>query len=143
MSDRQFIQKFESLAIPAEAFHHADHVHLAFAYLQEYPILQALEKFSAALKRFALAYDKPHLYNETITYAYVFLIHERIMRGEVRSWEEFATDNPDLLRWKGGILSRYYQESTLKCDLAKRIFVFPDKYLRPATSLLEVRSDRS
>jgi hypothetical protein len=142
MTDRQFIHDFESLAIPAAAFHHADHVHLAFAYLQEYPILQALERFSSALKRFALANGRSQLYNETITFAYFFLIHERMARGEVTSWIEFAIANPDLLKWRDGILSDYYQEATLKSDLAKRVFVFPDRSLDLSTSLLELPADR-
>jgi hypothetical protein len=43
------------------------------------------------------------------------------------SWEEFALLNPDLLTWKDGILSRYYRESTLKSDLARKVFVLPDR----------------
>ena len=42
-------------------------------------------------------------------------------------WDEFARRNPDLLIWKNGILSRYYQEATLQSDLARSIFVLPDK----------------
>jgi hypothetical protein len=45
----------------------------------------------------------------------------------VQSWEEFAQANPDLLMWKNGILKRYYAEETLQSDLAKRVFIFPDK----------------
>ena len=31
--------------------------------------------------------------------------------------------NPDLLIWKDGILNRYYEEATLKADLARRVFL--------------------
>jgi hypothetical protein len=44
-------------------------------------------------------------------------------------WEEFARNNPDLLSWKDGILTRYYRAETLASNLAKTIFVLPD--LRP------------
>ena len=95
----------------ADSFHHADHVRLAFAYLCEYPVLEALEKFSSALKRFAAARGKTQLYNETITCAYFFLIRERMARSAGASWEEFARQNADLLTWKDGILNRYYHEA--------------------------------
>jgi hypothetical protein len=49
MSNRELIRQFESDLIPQDSFHHADHVRLAFAYLCEYPALQALDKFCAAL----------------------------------------------------------------------------------------------
>jgi hypothetical protein len=127
MSNQELIQRFESDAIPEDSFHHADHVRLAFAYLCEYPVLQGLERFVTALKRFAAARGKTQLYNETITCAYFFLICERMARSRCAGWEEFANHNPDLLTWKDGILNRYYKEATLKSDLARVVFLFPDK----------------
>ncbi len=64
---------------------------------------------------------------ETITHAFFFLIRERMARTRAANWEEFARQNPDLLQWKDGILSRYYCEATLQSDLARSVFVFPDK----------------
>jgi hypothetical protein len=80
------------------------------------------------LKRFAAARGKSQLYSETVTHAYFFLIRERMARFAGSGWEEFARSNSDLLTWKGGILSRYYQEATLRSDLARTVFVFPDKF---------------
>jgi hypothetical protein len=142
MSNEEFIRCFENDALPEDSFHHADHVRLAFAYLRKYPVLQALEKFASALKRFAAARGKTQLYNETITCAYFFLIRERMARSEGGSWEEFARQNPDLLIWKDGILSRYYQETTLKSELARNVFVLPDKCFKSQTSVLEVARHR-
>ena len=127
MTDEELIHAFETDTLPENSFHHADHVRLAFAYLSRYPALQALDRFASALKRFAAAHGKPDLYNETVTHAYFFLIRERIARFVGSGWEEFAGLNADLLMWRGGILSRYYQEATLKSDLARTVFVFPDK----------------
>ncbi len=83
MTDQQLIDQFESGTIQPELFHHADHVRLAFAYLSRNPPLQALEKFTGALRKYAAAHGKPNLYHETITHAYFFLIRERIVRTEV------------------------------------------------------------
>ena len=127
MKNDELIRGFDAGSPPGDGFHHADHVRLAFAYLCEYPPLEALAKFSAALKRFAIARGKPNLYNETITHAYFFLIRERMARLPGCSWDTFADRNPDLLTWKDGILGRYYLESTLQSELARAVFVFPDK----------------
>jgi hypothetical protein len=126
MTDAEIILRFESGEISPASFHHADHVRLAFAYLSEYPVLEALQRFTAALKDFAAANGKPQLYHETITFAFFFLIRERIERSPARDWENFERDNPDLFAWKNGILSRYYSNSTLESDLARRVFVLPD-----------------
>jgi hypothetical protein len=127
VSNEELIRRFEDDALPEDSFHHADHVRLAFAYLCQYPALRALEKFSTALKRFAAARGKAQLYNETVTCAYLFLIHERMARCEGADWEEFARRNPELLVWKNGLLDRYYREATLKSDIARRVFVLPDR----------------
>jgi len=140
MRNEEIIRNFENDAVPGASFHHADHVRLAFAYLCEYPVLQALEKFASALKRFATARGKTQLYHEAITCAYFFLISERMAHCEGAGWEDFAQLNADLLGWKDGVLTRYYHESTLKSDLARRVFVLPDKCLESQASLLEVPS---
>jgi hypothetical protein len=128
MTDQELIAKFESGSLPANAFHHPDHVRMAFAYLSQYPVLEALQKFCSGLKQFAKAQGKENLYHETITWAYLFLINERISRAATAlSWEQFASENPDLLTWKDSVLKRYYTDETLQSNLAKRVFVFPDK----------------
>jgi hypothetical protein len=127
VSNEELIHRFEADAIPEDAFHHADHVHLAFAYLCQYPALQALEQFAGALKRFATARGKADRYHETITHAYFFLIRERMAKLQTVNWDEFEKQNSDLLAWKDGILNRYYRDATLKSDLARKVFVFPDK----------------
>lgn len=127
MTNQEFIQRFEADCLPEGSFHHADHVRLVFAYLCEFSVLVALEKVASALKRLADARGKSQLYNETITHAYFFLIRERMARASSEDWDEFARRNSDLLVWKDGILGRYYHEATLRSDLARSVFVFPDK----------------
>jgi hypothetical protein len=131
MNDEEIIQRFEQSQAPGGSFHHSDHIRVAFAYLSRFPALEALQKFSSALQRFAAAQGKPGLYHETITWAYLFLIRERMLRSaRPQSWEEFAADNPDLLTWErgtGGILARYYQPETLKSPAARAAFILPDK----------------
>ena len=126
MTDEEFIDCFEADRMPGEV-HHAEHVRLAFAYLSRFPVLQALDRFASALKRLATARGKTGLYHETITHAYFFLIRERMARCGACGWLEFSRRNPDLLVWRDGILGRYYRDATLKSDLARSVFVFPDK----------------
>jgi hypothetical protein len=141
----QLIRDFECDANPGAPFHHADHVRLGFAYLCEYPVLRAIERFSAALKRFAVSRGKPQLFHETITCAYLFLIHERMAQreSETSSWEDFARCNPDLLDSKDAVLRNYYSDAVLRSDLARKVFVLPDKCLAITTShLVEVGERR-
>ena len=128
MTDEEFMARFENGGLAGESFHHADHVKMAFLYLSRYPALEALERFSGSLVRFAEAKGKPGLYHETITWAFLLLIRERMARaGDPQSWAQFAANNTDLLNWKENILQKYYRAETLSSDLARRTFLFPDK----------------
>ena len=124
------IRRFEDGTLPASDFHHRDHVRLAWLYLDEEPPLSALARFAEGLKRFAFRNGAEGLYHETITWAYLFLIHERKAQAETgETWEEFAARNPDLLTWKPSVLDGYYRPETLASDLARRVFVMPDRIL--------------
>ena len=128
LNDEEFVRQFEACTLPAECFHHRDHVKLAWLYLQRHSLLETVQKFSEGIKRFAAAHGKSDLYHETITWAYVFLIHERRQRaGGEQSWEAFGAVNPDLMNWQTSILKSLYREETLRSELARRIFIFPDR----------------
>lgn len=127
MNESEWMQAFESSALPLVSFHHADHVKMAFLYLQKYPPLEALDRFSSALARLAAANGKPTLYNETVTWAFLLLIRERIARAETsQTWTAFSAANADLLSWDKNVLKKYYLPETLTSELAKRVFLFPD-----------------
>src|SRR5689334_5720928 len=124
MRDDEFIAQFEAGTLPESSFHHADHVRLAWLYLQRFGILEALTRFAEGLKRLAARYGKANRYHETITWGYFFLINERLARAdEPHSWDRFAKNNVDLLTWPNHVLARYYGRETLKSDLARRIFI--------------------
>ena len=128
MDNESLIRLFEAGEAPPDGFHHREHVRVAWWYLSESPLPEALGRFGAGLRRFADAQGKPDLYHETITTAYVLLIAERLDDGDRElDWDDFARRNPDLLTWRPSILARYYREETLASARAKRTFVMPDR----------------
>jgi hypothetical protein len=125
--DWQAVRAFEAAAIPNGSFHHRDHVRMAWLYLRLYPLNEALSRFTAALRHFAAMNGHSGLYNETVTWAYLLLLNERLERfGRTLAWQEFVELNPDILIWKGSVLERYYRPETIRSDFAKRVFVMPD-----------------
>lgn len=79
MDDRELVNAFEAGSVPGGGFHHEQHVRVAWYYLRQHSLLEALERFQTNLRAFAQAQGKPDLYHETITTAYVLLINERIL----------------------------------------------------------------
>jgi hypothetical protein len=128
IGDEDLVQVFEAGQDPPGGFHHREHVRVVWYYLQHASMPEALVRFSESLRRFAIAHDKPNLFHETITTAFVLLINERLDDGNRgRGWPDFAERNPDLLSWKPSILERYYHPETLASERARRTFVLPDR----------------
>jgi hypothetical protein len=143
VTDHELVERFEDCTLPLECFHHEEHVRVAFLYLCRYPVLDALERFSGSLRRFAARHGKGGLCHETITWAYILLIRERMARAERKqTWPEFRANNTDLFDRETNILKKYYREETLASDLAKSTFLLPDKTADPVLTIAERQTFR-
>ncbi len=137
------IAALEDLSLPLAAFTHRAHVQAGFAYLQRDGFAGALAAMAQAIRRFAAHHGKAALYHETITVAFLALIHARMAEdllarqdGAVAAeldpphldpqdldWHGFAANHSDL--FAGNLLARYYDKATLATPLARRCFVLP------------------
>jgi hypothetical protein len=126
--DDELLRQFEDCSLPLDHLRHSAHIQIAFLYLCRHPVLDVLARFPKALKRYAATHGQEGLYHETVTWAYILLINERMKRaGDAHGWAEFASANPDLLTWTHSILKQYYRDETLSSALARKIFLLPDK----------------
>ena len=125
MTDQELLRRFEDCTL--DAFPHRDHVRVAWLYLRRDSFLRAAAAFVDGLRRFATAAGKPGLYHETITWAFLVIIRERMHGRPGQEWEEFAKENSDLLSWKPSVLDRYYSTETLFSDRARNVFLMPDR----------------
>ena len=126
--EQALLRGFVDTTLPAEQFHHEQHVHVAWLFVRKYGMPAALAEFTTAIKRFADAKGATGRYHETITWAFLLLIGERQAKCDAKVWDEFARANPDFLAWKPSILERYYSSETLQSELARNVFVFPDRW---------------
>jgi hypothetical protein len=131
MQDEELLSKFEDTSLPLSEFHHEEHLRVAFLYLRRHALLDVLERFPAALQRYAAAHGKNGLYHQTISWAFLFIVHERMAAGgETESWEEFKQSNVDLLQGSKSTLAKYYRDDTIASPAARQYFVMPDRWLR-------------
>lgn len=127
MTDDELYEAFTSTLLPADQFHHEQHVRVAWLFVRRYGMPAAIGEFSEAIKRFAAAKGAHGLYHQTITWAFLLIIGERHARQPAETWPAFAAAHPDLLAWKPSVLDRYYSKEALASDLARRAFVMPDR----------------
>lgn len=136
MTCDELIGQLEDCTLPLPAFDHRAHLQAGFGYLQRHGFAGGLAAMAAALRRFAAHHGKHGLYHETVTAAFLALIHQRmaedlaadgaeIALAGARSldWERFAAAHPDL--FASDLLARYYSKDTLRSDLARHCFVLP------------------
>lgn len=121
------LDRFNDTSLPASEFHHRQHVEVAWMFVRDYGMPAALDAFSTALKRFAVAKGATGLYHQTITWAFLLIIAERQARCHAQDFDAFAAANPDVLAWKRSILDRYYSRELLVSDLARKTFLMPDR----------------
>lgn len=126
MDDQRFLTAFEEGTL--ETFPHGAHLRAVWLYLRDLPMAEGTARFMERLQfnvRIRGAEDK---YHATVTWAFVLLVNERMVRHrDARTWEEFLAQNRDLLDDGKGVLGRYYRPETLGSDLARRVFLMPDR----------------
>jgi hypothetical protein len=80
MHNDDLIAAFESRTLKPEAFPHREHVRVAWILLQQHPLPEAAARFCSGLRALASSAGKPERYHETVTWAYLLLINDRIAR---------------------------------------------------------------
>lgn len=126
-SPETLLTLFEKRELDPAGFRHRDHVALAWALLRRDPPLTAIEKYVAGLKQLTLSVGRPEAYHATITWAFLLLVQERCGRDPEAGWEAFERANADLFTWNPSVLERYYRPETLGSDLARQVFLLPDR----------------
>lgn len=125
----QLVDAFENASLDPGGFNHEAHMLVAWHYLQEYSLLDALSRFTEALRRLTRKLGVTSKYHETISWFYMIQIAERCRGKTGADWPAFKAANPDLFEQHPGLIHKYYSQSLLSSATARRLFVFPD--LRP------------
>jgi hypothetical protein len=141
MRDDDLLARFEALQIEPRDFGHAEHVRLAYAMLADLGDFgEAAVRYRRALRAFAAHVGAAGKYHETLTWAYLALVHEqmfelyrergvdpgdRVARQSVTSLELLARF-PDLADHRAGALARYYDVKAIAASpTARAVFVLP------------------
>ena len=134
----RLVDAFEAADVPTEwRFSHHEHVLVTWHLFHRHEPTRVIDILRRGLQAIATSRGKPGRYHETITWAFAVLIHERIARSAADgSWDAFKRANDDLFDWETSI-ARYYSQEALDTDVARRVFVFPDRISDPSLSPAE------
>lgn len=129
MDDETFLRQFEDCTFPLDAFHHREHVKVAYLYLRQFPLATAVERVRDGIQRYNAAHQVPNAidrgYHETITLAWIWLVHFTLSEhGPADSSDAFFEAHPEL--WQMKVLRFFYSRNVLMTEKAKAEFVEPD-----------------
>jgi hypothetical protein len=131
-SDEDFLRAFEDLSLPAELFHHREHLRVAWLYLKSSDASRAAELMSAAIRRFANHQGATQKYHHTLTLAWMRLVAAALVETpEGYSFEKFLAAHPELA--DKTILSKFYSNEHLQTTAARDGWAEPD--LQPLPNL--------
>lgn len=120
------IREFESLRFDPASFDHEAHVCVAWRYLQDFELLDAIARYRSTLKRLTSKLGIPEKYHETITWFYMIAVAEGAV-GEARNdWPAFKAENPELFERNPSAIRRHYTNERLNSDNARELFLLPD-----------------
>ena len=125
LSDDEFVATFEECTISPAAFHHADHVRLAWIYAGRYDAKGAEEKLLAGIRRFAAKAGVPEKFQYTMTVAWSRLVAASRKNSKVENtFGEWIASHPEFLDRRR--LEKHYSEDKLRGEPARTTWVPPD-----------------
>ncbi len=125
VASENLIQAFEARTLEPSAFHHKDHVIVAYALLSKSCFMDAATVYARSIDTMAIKAGAPEKFNLTITLAFMSMIAERMAGADYREFEDFISRNPDLL--SRDILKTWYSPARMHSDLARAMFLMPDR----------------
>ena len=131
-SDEKFLRAFEDLSLPADLFHHREHIHVAWFYLKSCDASRAAERMSEGIRRFANHHGATQKYHHTLTLAWMRLVAAALAETpEGFTFEQFITAHPQLK--ETDLLAKYYSKELLQTAAAREAWAEPD--LQPLPDL--------
>jgi hypothetical protein len=131
MSDDEFVAAFLSGAVPTAAFHHRDHLRLAWCLVRRSGVAAATETITAAIRRFATHHGHPEKYHETLTRFWVRIVdHAIAAQPEIVEFDAFLAAFPPLL--DKDLPYQHWSRATMQSLAARTGWVTPDLLALPA-----------
>lgn len=120
----ELLRAFEARDLDPAAFHHRDHIAVAFELLRRHEFLEAANRYGTGIRSLAARAGAADKFNATVTLAFLSIIAERMRAADYADAEDFIARNPDL--FSRALLTRWYAPDRLASDLARQVFLLPE-----------------
>lgn len=121
------VQAFEHATVDPDAFHHREHLYIAWCYLRSMPLEEAVPRYVHHLRRLAAALGAPQKFHATMTWAYLVLLDDAMRTTPSSTFDALMAARPEFLRHESGVLSAHYDRAQLDSAEARARFVLPKR----------------
>lgn len=125
MTAAALVHAFETATVDPSTFHHREHLLVAWTYLRELSLEQALVRYVEHLRRLTVALGVPDKYHATITWTYVIALADAMAEYPQLDFDALVQACPQLLDHDGGVLAAHYDRDELLSARARERFVLP------------------
>ena len=124
MTPEELTRAVADATLPPESFDHRAHIMFAWHLVSTRGLPEAMAAYRDGIRGYCTAYGITGKYHETMTFALLVLIAERV-ENTPGGWSAFERANPDLFDDWRGLLGRHYREEELESPRARERFVLP------------------
>lgn len=121
--DETLVRDFEAAKVNPAQFRHREHLFVAWSFLKDAPLEEALARYVRGLQRLVTALGVPEKFHRTMTWGYLVLLDEAMRRTPNVGFEELLGENPHLL--SATALHAHYSPEELATERARTQVVLP------------------
>jgi hypothetical protein len=130
MSDEVFLRAFTDCSLSPGAFHHRDHLRLAWLLTRRHGVESACSSVADGIRAFAARHGHAEKYHETMTQFWVRLVGHLIdARPDIGDFTTFVETFPQLL--DASLPYRHWRRQTIGSAAARSAWVAPDLLALP------------
>ena len=130
MTDDKFAQVFLSGGVYPTAFHHRDHLRLAWTLTRQLGFAAASDEIARAIRHFASQHGQADKYHETMTRFWVRIVSHLIdIRPDIADFDSFLATFPLLL--DKDLPYHHWNRETMRAAAARAAWVEPDLLALP------------
>jgi len=126
LNDTDFVEQFANITLPPDLFNHEAHLRLAYLYITNYGIEEAIDKICIQIPQFAAKHGANDKFNKTVTVAAIKAVKHFMEKSNTKDFQSFITENPRLINNFKDLLGCHYQTDIFTSEKARKEYLEPE-----------------
>lgn len=126
LSDRKYIEEFETCKLDPEWFTHEAHLRLAYLYINKFGVKRAAVKLCEGISKFDSIFGSGDKFHRTITVASVGVLYHFMQKSSSADFRSLIKEFPVLIDDFRSLLLSHYSTRLINSSKSKEEYQLPD-----------------